>query len=268
MAEEQKVKWLSVSKVGVAMRCPRQFKFRYIEKIPEPSSGVMLAGRVVHSVLEKALRQLKGGDGLPSAQDMDDWYEPIWDEHVKEEEEKDNFLNWQWDENDPEADVKKGSRELVRVAREEILDKIKPDLIEHNMHFDLEDAEGNKFRVYGVLDIFEQDGMLSDWKTAKAVNANNSKLDIQFMGYSWWHKDHTGKKVTPARKIFLVRQKRRCKLEVKEYKVKKYHREFFATVAGEVWALCQRGTGFVANTNGWWCSRKMCGFFEGCQGDL
>jgi len=263
---EHEVKWLSVSKIGTFMKCPKQAHYRYVLKAPEPSFGNMIAGRVVHAVLEKALKEVIGGRPLPSVQDVDDFYEPIWRESFKEEEERDNFVTLQWDPDDKEQKVFEESRALVRLAREEVLPKIKPSLVEHNMNFDLDANGSGPFRVYGVVDLYEHDTVVSDWKTTTKVSPNAKKLDIQFCGYAVWHQLHTGCEVMPCRKIFLVRGKR-PKVEETRYQVTPKHREWFTSVAAEVWKMV-KGGGFVPNTSTWACSEKWCSFWNICQGEL
>jgi CRISPR/Cas system-associated exonuclease Cas4 (RecB family) len=262
------VKWLSVSKIGTFMKCPRQAWYRYVLKTPEPSSGAMMAGRTVHSVVEKALRQVMGGGKLPSAAEMDDWFGPAWEGEVKNEETKPSFLGWQWDADDPEEKVREESRGLVRVAREEVLPTLRPALVEHDFHYDLDAHGSGPFRVYGVVDLFETTGTVSDWKTTKGVTENARKLDAQFWGYAVWHKAHTGRDVMPCQKIFLARGRKKATVEIVRYEVGQRHREFFIETAAEVWKMLQNEGGFVPNTGGWWCAPKWCSFYGICQGEL
>ena len=51
-------KSLSPSSLGDFKTCPRLFRFRHIEKVPEPPSEVMIRGNMVHSALEQVRRQL------------------------------------------------------------------------------------------------------------------------------------------------------------------------------------------------------------------
>jgi len=44
---------LSPSSLGDFKTCPRMFRFRYMEKVPEPPSEVMVRGNMIHNALEK-----------------------------------------------------------------------------------------------------------------------------------------------------------------------------------------------------------------------
>lgn len=267
------LKWLSASKLGTAMRCPRQFYYRYVERMPELSLGVFFSGRVVHSCIERALKLVLGGAALPSAKDMDDWYLASWEEEKGREEDRDTFLAWNWgDDSEKLAHVE--CRGLVALARKEVLPVIQPILVEHNFHMDLDVDGSGPFRIYGVIDLLEKrDGskLLTDWKTAKKVSQNARTLDIQFMCYgAFLHEFYgdelvdPGTSATRARKVFLIRGKK-PRVEQVEYRILQEHRDFFTTVAGAAWKMVLGG-GYVPNTSGWWCNPDWCSFYGECRG--
>jgi hypothetical protein len=262
------IKWLSASKLSIFNMCPRKVYYQYVEKYPRLSSGFFLLGKAVHSVIEKALRSVLGGDSLPSAKEMDDFYDPIWEAQVKEEEERDDFLGWQFDDGDSIEASKKDGRGLIRVAREEVLEKLDVILVEHNFHLDLDAHDSGPFRLYGVVDVFEKGPMITDWKTTRKVSANARKLDIQFQTYAFWARkylDLAEDVVIPGRKIFLVRSKK-PKVEVQNFEITQKDREWFLLVAAEVWK-CIKANAFPPNTNGWWCGPKWCDFYNECRGE-
>src|SRR3989304_5083850 len=88
------IKFLSPSKISSLQMCGEYVRLKYIEKIPERSSGTFQFGKVVHAVIEKALRQVILGNKLPSAKDMTDAIPGTWDAVWAEEEGKDGFIGW------------------------------------------------------------------------------------------------------------------------------------------------------------------------------
>jgi hypothetical protein len=250
---------LSPTKVESAMLCALAMKFRYVDRVPEMASGVMLAGRAVHAVLEAALRRILAGGTLMSAQDMDDLYLPTWNRETAEEEGKESFLGWNYDDETEEV-VREESRALVRIAREEILPKIKPRLVEHRLEWSIP-CEGGAVPMVGYLDLLEEDGVLSDWKTtAGKVSARAKTTWMQFAGYAMPLSEDMGREVIEARKIFLVRGKR-PRIEIAPFTIVPQQRAWFAHCAKEVWKSTRAGA-YVPNTNGWWCTKKFCGFYS------
>ena len=51
--------WLSPSKMGTYLQCAKRFKFRYIDKLEEPSSPILERGIKMHSIVEKWYQRTK-----------------------------------------------------------------------------------------------------------------------------------------------------------------------------------------------------------------
>lgn len=259
------IPYLSVSKLNAFTKCGLQARYRYRDHIPEPNLGKFHVGIVTHAVIERALREVLLGKGPPSLADMTDWIKPAWDEEIKEAESKDRFIGWLWDKGDsPE----KGLRDIlgmVTAFHGRILPKLKPVLVEHGFSFEL-DSKCGPFKIYGYLDLLEEGGMLTDWKTADgSVSDNAKKLDLQFPGYSIFAREYTKLETTECRKVFLVRGTN--EIEVVKYTVDQRHRDWFTRVAAAVWQSVEADS-FIPGTGGWWCSEKWCSFWQGCQGEL
>jgi CRISPR/Cas system-associated exonuclease Cas4 (RecB family) len=257
------VKFLSPSKVAMLQMCGEAFRLKYIEKISEPSSGTFQFGKVVHAVIEKALRQVILGSKLPSAKDMTDTVPEVWDAVYAEEEGKPGFIGWDWGEDDSPEKAKADIAPLVAVAREEVLRDIRPVHVEHGWNVMMDDGDGGQFRIYGIIDLLEQGGLVTDWKTANGkVSPFARKHDVQIDAYGYWVHQYMGLDVVKMRKVYLVRSKR-PKVDCERYEVGPAHRERFERIARAAWRLIQSG-GFVANPNTWKCSPKFCGYWKIC----
>jgi PD-(D/E)XK nuclease superfamily len=261
---DREITFLSYSKIDKATLCPLQFKFKYIDGIPEKASGTMHGGSVVHAVIEFALNQVILGTGLPSAQDLDDLYPKKWAELVAEEENKKDFIGWDWD--DPESVMFPECRALVKLAREEVLPKLKPKFVEHEINFDLESPAG-PFRVNGYIDLVEEGGFITDWKTSTKVSDRQRKMGLQMPCYAEWavgamHLPDDA--VVKTRKLFLIRGRKPHVAEV-ILNVKPRHRQWFRETASAVW-LMVKGGGYPPNPNSWMCSPNWCPYYEGCLG--
>jgi CRISPR/Cas system-associated exonuclease Cas4 (RecB family) len=262
------MKNLSVSKIDKFLQCPLAFKYRYIDKIPETTSMVVHGGRVVHEVIEHALKQFAQTGKYPDWQTMDDLYEPVWERQTKEEEEKESFVSWQFDPDDPPEKVRAECRPLVRLAREEALPKIRPFMAENGpvieYRVDLEfKSDVGPFKTLGFIDLLDDTGLLSDWKTTKKVSARAKKGWMQAASYSFWVYPTIGEEIVRAQKIFLVRGDD-PHIEYAPTEVGPMHRKWFAKIAAEVWKSIHHGV-YPARAEGWWCSPKFCSFYGPCQ---
>ena len=263
------MKNLSVTKIEKFLQCPRAFKYRYVDKIPEPSSGMVHGGRVVHEVIEFALKQWARTGSYPDWKTLDDMYEPVWQRRLREEEAKETFVGWQWDPEDPPEKMKVECRPLVRLAREEVLPKIRPMILDNGpvveYRVDLEfKSDVGPFKTLGYVDLLDDTGLLSDWKTTKKVSARAKKGWLQSASYSFWVYPMIGEEVVRSQKIFLVRGEGAPHVEYAPTEVGPLHRSWFADLAAQVWKSIYYGV-YPARSEGWWCSNKFCSFYGPCQ---
>jgi len=264
--ESAEVKHLSPSKIEGYLLCPEAFRYRYVEKIPELTGGVMVAGQAVHAYIEWALKLVRAGKPLPSALELDDFFIAEWDRKIKGEEGKRNFVGWRWDTDDPEAKVKEGFRAIIPTVRADLLPTLRPRFIEEAVKL-MYPSDIGDFLVWGQLDMMDEAGTVWDWKTTKGkVSARAREGWTQFAHYSKFAVEITGAAITKIKKTFLVRAAKQP-IEIVEFELGPAHREFFARQAAAVWKAVKGGV-YPRQTEGWNCSRKFCSFFEGCMGDL
>lgn len=69
--ERQTIDHLSAGAVNTYLRCPRQFYYQYLRKIPTPATPAMAAGRILHLALEKIHFQLGELDPEPARKNLD-----------------------------------------------------------------------------------------------------------------------------------------------------------------------------------------------------
>lgn len=263
---------LSVSKIEKALLCPLAMRFQYVDRIPQPSGGKLLAGNVVHEILEFALRGFARTGKYPDWKELDDLYEPTWQKRVAKEEAREDFLGWDWSSDDPEEKVKREYRPLVKIAREQVLPTLKPwmlggePVVEYKIDLELQSDVG-PFTLLGYLDLLDHTGMLIDWKTTEQeVSKRARKTWLQFAAYSLWAWPIVGDDTMRCEKIFLVRASRPY-VERVPFTITPKHRGYLVRVAAEVWKMVHHGV-FLPNTETWHCSPKFCAFYAGCQGEI
>lgn len=258
------VKFLSASKLSLLQMCPEAFRFKYEAKVPEPSSGTFLFGKAIHAVAEKALRQVMLGNKLPTVNTAFEWVKPIFDGLIEEEEGKDSFIGWDWNDGDNPKKALEDAYPLVKRLIEEVLPTVRPKFVEQDFNVEVTDEDGTRIRVYGIIDVMEDGGKITDWKTANGkVSANARKHDVQIDTYGYWHHVFTGEDTAKLRKVYLVRNGKRPKLDKQEYVVNHSHRGRFERFARAAWKLIHAG-GYIPVTGTWKCSEKFCSFWGIC----
>lgn len=269
------LKHLSPSKIETAMKCPEQFRLRYIEKVPEVSIRSMLAGRVIHAVNEHVLKGVAAGRAIPEANTLDDLFVKLWDDEVAEEEGKESFIGWQDDPDDPIEKLYVDARAMIPFVRTEVLPKARPYIlhgepaVEYTVKDEYETDDGDKFLVWMVLDLLEKledKPLITDWKTTRKVSKNAVKSWFQMAAYSTFAARVFDKEIIEARKVFLILGKK-PKMEIVPYQMGPSHREWFKRQAIATWRMA-KASAFVANTSTWACSANWCSFHAICQGDF
>lgn len=264
--DSAEVKHLSPTKIEGWLLCPESFRFRYVEKIPELTGGIMVAGQVIHACMEMALRRVKAGQALPEAKEIDDYFLAEWGKRIKAEEEKKNFVGWRWDADDPPEKVKAEFRDVLPAVRTDLLPMLRPKFIEEPVKL-MYPSDIGEFLVWGQLDMMDETGVVWDWKSTKGKVSDRAREGwTQFPHYSKFAVEFTGAPITKIKKTFLIRDAKQP-IEIVDFELGPAHREFFARQAAAVWMAVKGGV-YPRQTEGWNCSRKWCSFFEGCMGDL
>lgn len=270
------VRNLSVSKIEKAMLCPKHYRLKFLDKIPEPASWVAHGGIVVHEIVEGALKTFARKGIYPNWQDLDDQFDVTWNHQQLKTEGKDDFIGWKEDPQEPYEKVKAECRPLVRLAREEALPSYRPmilesgPVVEHRIDLELDSPIG-PFPLIGYIDLLDEAGILADWKTTGVnkegkVSDRKMKSWFQSAAYSIWGWPIVGDEELQCQKIFLVKGPE-PRIEISRFKVGPKHRGFFIEQAAQCWVMTMNG-GFVANPNTWMCNPKYCFAYEICRGEI
>ena len=77
---------LSATQIGMFLRCPRQYEFRYMQGLKQPPSGAMVQSKVWHRTVEENYRQkIESAKDLPLPR-MEEFYAAQYEEALKAEE--------------------------------------------------------------------------------------------------------------------------------------------------------------------------------------
>eukprot|EP00640_Fibrocapsa_japonica_P003540 CAMPEP_0113941872 /NCGR_PEP_ID=MMETSP1339-20121228/7710_1 /TAXON_ID=94617 /ORGANISM="Fibrocapsa japonica" /LENGTH=303 /DNA_ID=CAMNT_0000946153 /DNA_START=107 /DNA_END=1015 /DNA_ORIENTATION=- /assembly_acc=CAM_ASM_000762 len=154
--------------------CPTLFKFRHLDKAPEPSSPALVRGLVVHDCLAKLFDQQAARRTTRLA--LREIFDGCWDEHksnsadrfaacIKSEEEEEKVKESTW-------------RSFQNYLLLERPGSVEPLEREHRMFATLGEPETGTFNVTGVLDRLDRtsEGGLRvvDYKTGKGPDLKYS----------------------------------------------------------------------------------------------
>ncbi len=179
----------SHSRISSFEKCPKQFHFRYVLKIPSDREGIeAFVGKRVHEVLER-LYEFAAEGKLPSLERVIYRYRVLWDEHYDPKR-----IAIARKENSPRFYLELGERCLGHYYRRHYPFDAETTLgLEKRLIFSL-DPDG-RYRVQGIIDRIcrASDGALEihDYKSgARVLSQKDSDKDRQLALYQIAAEEH------------------------------------------------------------------------------
>ena len=200
--EHDPLEYLSASRLKCFQTCRLQFFFRYIERIPTPTSPALLVGQVVHRVLQAwNLARWRGGDASVEAM------QPFFEAHWVEGCDKEDMI---WDSPDQEAREKSRAWSILEHYLRHTpvpLDE-RPEAVEVVVERDL-DAHGLP-PLKGVIDLVREGGRIVDFKTtARTPDPDQARHqnEVQLGCYALLYRETTGQMESGFELHHLVKTK-------------------------------------------------------------
>lgn len=180
------VQAISYTMIDQYLRCPEQFRRRYIEGKKSPPGVALLEGTSHHKAAEEDNKsKIEKGKQLKPAQ-MVDIFEATWkDELQKAQKEADELkARIEWEDDNEETVLKRGKK-LQTEYSSVYSAKLDPTAAEKPFMKDV-DVRGNKFRLMGQIDLITKDGVVWDYKTSSRKKSDSDLgLSLQLSSYSW-----------------------------------------------------------------------------------
>lgn len=199
---------LSTSQVRKYLKCPRQYEFRYVNKLTESIGSGLIMGRAFHKGLQDATFK-KGIDGeILATDDVLDIYATAFQDEIENSD-----VDWNGD--DPGETKDNGAKMLHKYYEEIGINSI-PRLDENGIPYaerkhTFEIVPGLK--VMTVMDIIEDNGIIRDYKTsAKSPSAKVIDETIQLPTYALAYRDMFGEKETAVGLDYAVNLKKEKKV--------------------------------------------------------
>lgn len=245
---------LSATQIGMFLRCPRQYEFRYIEGRKVPPSGALIVGRSWHKAVEHNYRQkIQTEIDLPvdNVQDcFSDAFEQAFTEEVKLNEDEDK------------GQLKDIGIRITTLHHTVIAPKVQPCLVEQEFNLDL--GAGFPFTLKGVWDVIEKDGVVADNKSFSRVpNQSDLDKDIQFSTYATAYRALHQKIEPGLRMDCIVKTKTPKAIQLHTKRSNDDCRWFLGLVERVAQAILSGA--FPPNPCGWHCSEQFCGYWNLCR---
>jgi hypothetical protein len=250
---------LSVSSLALFWRCPERWRRRHLAGEREPQSGAMIVGKAVGAAITQHYAAQVAGQSL-SASDADDICGAEFDESALRP-------GTEFGEDDP-AELRGHGREALRAYLTEIAPRVRPVSVERKVELRFEGAE---WAFSGYLDVEDECGTVIDVKVGKKhVTDAAAKRSPQATGYLLarategrpaerfeFHSIRRGA-VRGERCLVVPTTRGEGQLRALEARIAQTARQIVGCAESGEWAL--------SSPDGWWCSKRMCAFWDSCEG--
>lgn len=244
---------LSYSSISTYQRCPRKWKFRYLEKIPTISSAPLAFGGAFHNTIEDFI--VEGGDLL-------DHWEERWMEKTQEDDV-------QFDAEEDEALYQQGVEMFQSPSIREGLSKIKPlwigdtPMVEQKVSLEVENVP---VPVIGYVDIITDDNLPGDFKTSsRKWGESKAQKEIQPLFYLA-ALDQAGIELPEWTFRHYVFTKRKYEFQNLESRFNDRQQEWLFQMIQNVWRGIENEVFFENPMSDWACSEKFCEYWSLCRG--
>lgn len=258
------VQTINYSALDMYLRCPEQFRRRYIEHKKSPPSIAMTEGTSHHKAAEEdnKSKRDKGKQLLPSQ--MVDIFEATWkDELAKAEKDCDELkVKLDWEDEDNDSVRKRGKILQTEYATTHSV-KIQPVGVEEPFMSEV-DVRGIKFRLMGQMDVTTKD-VVWDYKTSGRPKTDKDLgTSLQLSSYSWV------KKMPKVSYVAFVKTAKPYVQVMDPVAVSPGRWMWALEVIASAVDGIRRGS--FPKTNPamfpapWWCSDRFCGYWKDCRG--
>lgn len=167
---------LSYSSIALWLECPRKFRFRYLDRLPSPTTPSLAFGSAFHSTVARVLCEWYAGNtpDLPS----------VWSEEWTKTLESSNI---EWDGELPEQVVNDGIRLFGHRETQDVLARLHPYEDQYGLFVERRielHVPGVPVPVIGFVDLLTADGLVHDFKTAsRAWTQEQAEQEAQPLYY-------------------------------------------------------------------------------------
>lgn len=238
---------LSFSSITKYLKCGKQWKYRYIEKLEEEKSEALMFGTAWHKMIKYGLEE--------NLKNLHDNWLAISENWVEEE----------FSEKLPGKLIDLGLKmvSVPKVATTIQGLKINPETIELQTELQVPSVS---IPVIGYIDMIGTDGIPIDIKTSgQKWSQDRADSDLQAIFYIA-ALEQLGMIELPAKFKYMIFTKTKYPT-VQILETERTHGHVFAlySLINDVYQAIRRETFIPTDPSNWWCSAKYCSFYDICE---
>lgn len=269
--------YLSISQVNMYLRCPAQYRFRYVEDHKRPPAVPMALGTSGHAALETTHHHIVDHDIPATNEEVLDSFSDKWAEISQQVED--------WEGEKP-GQLKDKGLALVRLYNDKLAPKVKPHVdgkvrgIEKEFKITVAGVP-----MLGYIDLIDTNAavafssaelqLMKDQGREIPEDLRSAVVDFKFKGKSMTRAEVDGSLqltlYSLATGVYAVRFDQLLKTKVPQIKrasstrTKQDH-VWLQRVVREVAEAISKGAFPPCSPDSWICSPRWCGYFSECRG--
>jgi len=256
------IEHLSYSSISAYLLCGRNWRYKYLDKIPTKTTSGLILGSAFHDAIECLLS--RGKEEEP---------EEIFKEAFSTQIER-NGDNIDWQNESPESVLNDGIRLFKSNAIIDGIKSIKPKLNDNGAMIEQKIELSVPYvpvPIVGYIDIILEDGTPADFKTSakrwsddQAQNSMQSLFYIAALDQAGFYQNVESRENYKFTHLVFVKTK-----EPAFQKIEHWHSTaelfFLMDVISSCWNGISAGV-FTPNPDSWKCNPRFCEYWDICKG--
>ena len=252
------IDYMSPSQLDMYCRCPKQWAFRYIDKLIMPPDIGLSKGSSVHEAAK-----INGSQKIVSHADLP--VKDVVDAAVQDFHSREGDIELNADEKSLGKDTVLGNAAdsvagFTTLYAAEVSPAYQPTVVEQKFRI-----ETSGVALAGIVDMIDDRKSVVDFKTAgRKKNQGEADCSMQLTAYAAAHRSITGEQEEDLRFEVLVENKGGHKSQ--RLVTTRTADDFTALAArmNAISAAIQAGSFTPALPGSWWCSKRFCGYADRC----
>lgn len=254
------IEHLSYSSITSYLTCSRNWRYHYVDKLPEATTPALMFGSAIHNTVEALITANTQGENAVNPVES---FTKSFAEKIAETE----IIDWQ---DTSEGDQLRLATKILNTPEivselNALRAKVDSDgvpMIERKVELSV---PGVDVPVIGYIDIILDDGTPADFKTASRawsqLQADNSMQSLFYIAAL----NQAGEDVNWKFKHLVITKTLSPKFQCLEHSHAPKEIFFLFDLIQSVWSGIQNEV-FVPNPDAWKCSPCWCSFFNNCRG--
>lgn len=243
---------ISVTQINTYIRCPLQYKFRYLDGLILPPRAALTKGKSVHKGVEHNYTQkIESHEDVKLSEVQE----------VVAAEFETLATETEFEKDEEPGKIKDDTVSLATLYHKEVAPTVQPIMVEKKVEVKFENASYN---LLGYIDVIDDKDYIRDTKTTgRTPPESDVHKSLQLTAYSMSYRTLYGKEEAGVKLDYLVQTKIPKTVQFESKRTERDIERFLKTMGMVAHAI--QNNIFFPNENNFLCSAEKCGYWSMCH---